>query len=313
MILEVKKKYRIRLINSSLPAPLLVKTGGSNCRLTCVGVCFKLIFLICKRRVDRLEHKIFTLRTLLMNVYFNEQFYHDYTSDPAAESGRMEAIVDVLTTHVNFVDCEAADEADLLAAHTDNHISYVREEGLYEIASLAAGGAISAALNSLKEPSFALIRPPGHHASEDSCWGFCYFNNMAVSLYHLKKRDLCRKAFILDFDLHYGDGNVNILEHEPWVEILNPDSANRQQYLEKVENALAATTADIIAVSAGFDNHINDWGGLLRSSDYQTMGRWVLEASRRNSGGCYGILEGGYNHNVLGENVLAFLNGLKGM
>ena len=246
-----------------------------------------------------------------MKVYFNLQFYNEYTSDPAAESGRMEAIVDVLTPHVHFIDCEAADEEDLLAAHTRDHIDYVEELGLYEIASLAAGGAISAALQSLEKPSFALIRPPGHHASADSCWGFCYFNNMAVSLYHLKKRGLLSQAFILDFDLHYGDGSVNILSHQSWVDILNPESSNRSQYLDKVARALDATTADIIAVSAGFDNHINDWGRLLHSSDYQTMGRWVREASRRNGGGCYGVLEGGYNHNVLGENVLAFITGMK--
>lgn len=247
-----------------------------------------------------------------MNVYFNLQFYDEYTSNPAAESGRMEAIVDVLTSHVDFVDCEIAHEEDILAAHTRDHIDYVQEQGLYEIAALAAGGAISAALKSLEEPSFALIRPPGHHASADNCWGFCYFNNMAVSLYYLKNRGLLKEAFILDFDLHYGDGNVNILGHEPWVDILNPESSNRSQYLDKVEHALTATRADIIAVSAGFDNHINDWGGLLRSSDYQTMGRWVREASVRNGRGCYGILEGGYNHNVLGENVLAFIKGMEG-
>jgi acetoin utilization deacetylase AcuC-like enzyme len=134
---------------------------------------------------------------------------------------------------------------------------------------------------------------------------------MAVSLYHLKKRGLLSQAFILDFDLHYGDGSVNILSHQSWVDILNPESSNRSQYLDKVARALDATTADIIAVSAGFDNHINDWGRLLHSSDYQTMGRWVREASRRNGGGCYGVLEGGYNHNVLGENVLAFITGMK--
>jgi len=248
-----------------------------------------------------------------MNVYFNEQFHHEYTSDPAAESGRLEAVVDVLIPHVSFVECTIAAEEDLLAAHTPDHLDYVQEHGLYEIAALAAGGAIQAAVRALEEPSFALIRPPGHHASADHCWGFCYFNNMAVSLSHLKKRELLRHACILDFDLHYGDGTVNILGDEPWVQILNPESTDRARYMETVERALTATTADVIAVSAGFDNHINDWGRLLHRSDYKTMGTWVREASRRNAGSCYGILEGGYNHRVLGENVLAFIQGLGAM
>jgi acetoin utilization deacetylase AcuC-like enzyme len=86
--------------------------------------------------------------------------------------------------------------------------------------------------------------------------------------------------------------------------------ADRMIYLDLVKEALDATKADVIAVSAGFDNHIRDWGGLLFTEDYKTMGAWVCETAKRNKGGCYGILEGGYNHSVLGENVLAFIQGL---
>ena len=35
---------------------------------------------------------------------------------------------------------------------------------------ISAGGAIKAAQVGLTEPCFALIRPPGHHASADSAW-----------------------------------------------------------------------------------------------------------------------------------------------
>lgn len=245
-----------------------------------------------------------------MTVYFHHDFYEEYTSDPAAESGRMEAIVEELSTVVELVECEPATEDDLLAAHSSGHLNWVHSQGLFEIAALAAGGAIQAALRSLSEPSFAVIRPPGHHASASSCWGFCYFNNMAVSLLRLKRDDLIQRAFVLDFDLHFGDGNVNILDRNPWVEILNPEAADRDAYLEEVRIALEDTAADMIAVSAGFDNHVNDWGGLLLASDYKIMGQWVRAAAKRNGGGCYGILEGGYNHSVLGTNVLAFIEGL---
>lgn len=245
-----------------------------------------------------------------MKVFFHPDFYNEYTSDPAAETGRMEAIVKEIEGLYDIVICDPATEDDLLAAHNHMHLEQVRRLGLYDIAALSAGGAIQTAVSGLEEPSFALIRPPGHHASANSCWGFCYFNNMAVSLLHLRIRNLVDHAFILDFDLHYGDGNVNILGKEPWIEILNPESSNRDTYLEKVKSSLESTQADIIAVSAGFDNHANDWGGLLYSSDYKTMGQWVRAAAERNGGGCYGILEGGYNHNVLGKNVRAFLEGL---
>ncbi|MGA7276432.1 MAG: hypothetical protein WBW79_00695 [Desulfocapsaceae bacterium] len=246
----------------------------------------------------------------MIKVFFHRQFYDEYTYDPAAESGRMEAIVEAIEPIAELIECQPALEEYLRAVHSRQHIEHVRRQGLYEISSLAAGGAIQAALSALKTPCFALIRPPGHHASASSCWGFCYFNNMAVSLYHLKQKNLIERAFVLDFDLHFGDGNVNIMEHDTWVEILNPESRGREAYLAEVRSSLAATKADMIAVSAGFDNHINDWGGLLYTDDYRTMGSWVRATARRNGGGCYGLLEGGYNHNVLGENVRAFLEGL---
>jgi acetoin utilization deacetylase AcuC-like enzyme len=245
-----------------------------------------------------------------MRVYFHPDCCTVYTSEPAAAAGRMEAIVQAIAPHVDICTFSSATESDLLAVHPAHHIQTVREEGLYDTAALAAGGAIQAALSSLEEPSFALIRPPGHHASADSCWGFCYFNNMAVSLSTLRASGRMKTAFILDFDMHYGDGTVNILGRQSWVEILNPQSMDRRSYLYQVERALETTQADVIAVSAGFDNHIQDWGKLLLTDDYRAMGAWARRAAERNGGGCYGILEGGYKHAVLGENVLAFLEGM---
>ena len=245
-----------------------------------------------------------------MRVYFHKDCCTVYTYDPAAAAGRMEAIVEVIAPHVDICPFSPASENDLLAVHPDHHIQNIRKESLYDIAALAAGGAIQAAEAGMEEPSFALIRPPGHHASADSCWGFCYFNNMAVSLCKLRTIGRIQTAFILDFDMHYGDGTVNILGRQPWVDILNPHAFDRRAYLDQVKRALDITRADVIAVSAGFDNHIQDWGNLLITDDYRTMGAWVRQAANRNNGGCYGILEGGYNHDVLGENVLAFLEGM---
>ena len=245
-----------------------------------------------------------------MRVYFHTDFYTVYTYDPAAAAGRMEAVVQTIDPHVEICSFSPAMERDLLAVHPESHIARIREEGMFDIAALAAGGAIQAAERSLEEPSFALIRPPGHHASADSCWGFCYFNNMAVSLCRLHTFGRIKTAFILDFDMHFGDGTVNILGRRDWVEILNPQAFDRRSYLTQVERALEATRADVIAVSAGFDNHVQDWGNVLLTDDYRTMGAWVRQAAARNNGGCYGILEGGYNHDVLGENVLSFLEGM---
>lgn len=246
-----------------------------------------------------------------MKVYFHERFHDVYTSDPAAAPGRIAAVVMALQGRADFVAAPPAEAADILAVHEPAHVEDVKRQGLYDIAALAAGGAVQAAESGLIEPCFALIRPPGHHASAGSAWGFCYFNNMAVALERLYRKGAIANAFVLDFDLHFGDGTVNILGGKGYATIFNPSSADPQAYVASVEKHLAAQAWDIIGVSAGFDNHVADWGGLLATDDYRTMGRLVRRAALRSKGGCFAVLEGGYNHKVLGGNVLAFMEGME--
>ena len=246
-----------------------------------------------------------------MKVIFHEDFYQVYTSDPAAAAGRMEAIVEVIEPAVEFVTAGPAKEAEITLAHTKDHINFVRQSGLYDISALAAGAAIQAAEFGLTNPSFALIRPPGHHASSGSCWGFCYFNNMAIALQTLKQNGQITSAYVLDIDLHYGDGTVNIMEDKDYVRVHNMEGRDRHSYLAEIKKQLDYVQADLIGVSAGFDNHQDDWGGLLTTEDYYTIGERVRTASLRCGGGCFGILEGGYNHQVLGQNVLSLIQGLE--
>jgi acetoin utilization deacetylase AcuC-like enzyme len=247
-----------------------------------------------------------------MKIITHQDFLDVYTSDPAASPGRLEAILKAIGDTYPFEEASIAGWDDIEAVHTGRHIESVDRQGLYKIAALAAGAAVEAALTGMKEPAFALVRPPGHHASSDSSWGFCYFNNMAVALDHLKRAGLINTAYVLDFDLHYGDGNVSILRPKGYVAIHNPDAEHRITYLDSVERNLRTAETDIIGVSAGFDNHLLDWGGLLHTEDYEAMGRMVRDAAKRLGAGCFAILEGGYNHQVLGEAVVAFLKGLEG-
>jgi len=247
-----------------------------------------------------------------MKVIFHEDFYRSYCSDPAAAPGRIEAIVNAVRNQVTFVEAIAANPDDIKAVHTKSHIDMVKREGIYDIASLSAGGAIQAAETGLTEPCFALIRPPGHHASGGSAWGFCYFNNMAIAVEKLKRENRIRSALILDFDLHFGDGTVNILASREYATIYNPSESTAGAYLKGVNNFLFSMKADVIGVSAGFDNHLDDWGGLLSTEDYKTMGSLVREAAKAHGTGYFAILEGGYNHNVLGRNVMAFIEGMEG-
>ena len=247
-----------------------------------------------------------------MKVFTHNDFLDVYVSDPAASHGRIESILDAIRDEVTLEEAYPAGEDDILAAHTKAHVQGVTRMGLYNIAALAAGAAIQTALSGLEEPSFGLLRPPGHHASTDHSWGFCYFNNMAIAMEHLRANGHIKRAHILDFDLHYGDGTVNILGGKGYVSIHNPDEGDRKSYLAEVAKELEAARADIIGVSAGFDNHIEDWGHVLHTEDYREMGRMIHNICSSRKIGCFGLLEGGYNHGVLGRNVRAFLKGLEG-
>ena len=245
-----------------------------------------------------------------MKVIFHKDFYQVYTSDPAAAAGRMEAIVEAIGPEWDFIDAEPASREDIEAVHQRYHVEAVTASGLFDISALAAGGAIQAATLGLTEPAFALIRPPGHHASSGSSWGFCYFNNMAVSLEYLKRTERIGRAYVLDIDLHYGDGTVNIMKDKDYVTVHNVSSHDRKAYMDEVAEELEQCEADIIGISAGFDNHVQDWGGTLETDDYRLIGALTGAAARRCHGGCFAILEGGYNHQVLGSNVLALIRGL---
>jgi len=245
-----------------------------------------------------------------MKVIFHSDFYSVYASEPAAAPGRMEAVTKYLGSRFDMLQAVAAESKDIEAVHSANHIARIRQQGLYHIAALAAGGAVQAATIGLKEPAFAVIRPPGHHASRNDSWGFCYFNNMAVALTHLLRSGRINTAAVLDFDLHYGDGTENILSGTVGVSMSNPEGTTRKAYLGEVESFMKGLRVDIIGISAGFDNHELDWGGLLTTDDYFVMGQMVKETAQRIGAGYFGILEGGYNHDVLGQNVLALIEGM---
>ncbi|MEM2866101.1 MAG: histone deacetylase family protein [Candidatus Hadarchaeales archaeon] len=245
-----------------------------------------------------------------MKVIYSENFRTVYSSDPASAPGRMEAIVRELVGF-EFVEPEPAREEDILLVHTPSHLERVKAlPSVYPLALLAAGAAIKASEFAMRgEPSFALLRPPGHHAGPNSFWGFCYFNNLALSLQRLLGSGRVKRTVILDFDLHYGDGTAAIFSGSSTVSYHHAEG-RREEILEGIASFLSREDYDLVAVSAGFDNHEEDWGGTLSTSDYREIGRMVRGWAEEKCGGRrYGVLEGGYNHSVLGRNVRAFLEG----
>jgi acetoin utilization deacetylase AcuC-like enzyme len=246
-----------------------------------------------------------------------------YDGTPAGASGRLDTAIEILSNHqeYQFVEPPPATDEQILRAHGPRHLDAVRRENdyarqglLYEMAALAAGGAIMTGDIAVKgEPAFGLIRPPGHHASWDSFWGFCYHNNIAVSLLHLKASEKIDTAFILDFDLHTGDGNINILGDDGDYVIYNPRGHGDDAYLADVKRALdSSPDVDIIVASAGFDQYIDDWGSNLSTDAFRKIGAIMYDfAMERCEGRRYGLLEGGYNFEDLGKNILAFCEGLR--
>ncbi len=259
-----------------------------------------------------------------MKVIYHPLMLKKYDRTPAGAEGRLESAVEILSSNPEYelIEPRSATKDEVLLAHTEDLYESTRHESekspgklLFEMAGLAAGGAIMAGELAMKgEPVFALIRPPGHHASRDSHWGYCYFNNIAVSLLNLQAKGMISSAFILDFDLHEGDGNINILDDRRWI-IHNPSGRGDGAFLQDAKRALdQSPDVDIIVASAGFDQYVHDWGENLSTDAYRQLGLLMHDfAMERCQGRRYGLLEGGYNYEDLGKNVLAFCEGLRGI
>ncbi len=253
-----------------------------------------------------------------MKIVFHEDFYSpDYPPDAASASGRMESIMDALKTESSYaiVQPRKASYKDIALAHTQEYIAAIEKKSrIYNVALLAAGGAVSASEIAFKgEPSFACIRPPGHHASRSSGWGYCIFCNMGIALLKLKNAGLINSAFVLDFDTHTGDGTVDVLSEWKEVKILNPMADNNKDYIKNIENYISnSPDVDIIGVCAGFDGYEKDVGRKLKTFDFYVIGRLMKNlAKRMGHRRRFAVLEGGYYQRDLGKNVLSFCHGFE--
>jgi acetoin utilization deacetylase AcuC-like enzyme len=155
----------------------------------------------------------------------------DHRQDGAGHPERPErltAIVDLLQSEELWSEPLQPDPAPfeaLARAHDPRYLERLRDFGeghwdadtyvrsdTFEIASLAAGGALLAAEVAWRDrqPALALLRPPGHHATPTRAMGFCYLNNVAVAaLAHLAAGR--GRVAIVDVDAHHGNGTQEIL------------------------------------------------------------------------------------------------------
>ncbi|KAF2092952.1 hypothetical protein NA57DRAFT_49412, partial [Rhizodiscina lignyota] len=102
------------------------------------------------------------------------------------------------------------------------HESIYLHKMTFFCAKLSCGGAIEACRAVVAghvKNSIAVIRPPGHHAESDEASGFCFFDNVGVAARVCQRDfpDKCRKVFVLDWDVHHGNGVQEAFYKDPNV------------------------------------------------------------------------------------------------
>lgn len=214
----------------------------------------------------------------------------------------------------------------------------------FEVALCAVGGALKAVelvMNRKFQNAFALVRPPGHHASRFEACGFCIFNNIAIAAEYLLGKYGLKRIAILDIDAHHGNGTQETfyatdkvlyvsLHEDPRVfprtgfvdelgegeglgynvNVPLPFRTGDQVYLkamgEIVDPIVRQYKPQLMLVSAGFDGHYADPVGSLSLSTLcyrEVWERIIRLASETCEGKLVAVLEGGYGLGFVGRLV----------
>ena len=224
----------------------------------------------------------------------------------------------------------------------------------WDVALLAAGGVmagVDALMNGTVENVFCAVRPPGHHTGRAFTMGFCFINNVAVGAVYARTIYGVERIFILDWDVHHGNGTQEIFEADPLTYYCSihehptfcfPGTGRR---MERGTGAGAGTTLnlplkpfagdaemletferdvvpeidrfrpELIMISAGFDGHDNDPIADLKltTASFVHMTRRVCElADRHCAGRIVSVLEGGYEGPHFASSVISHLTTLQG-
>jgi acetoin utilization deacetylase AcuC-like enzyme len=260
-----------------------------------------------------------------------------------------------------------ASEEELLLVHPREHVEGIRElcrsgggaidldtfagGASYEAALRSAGGAcemVRALVRGETEIGFSAGRPPGHHAEPSRAMGFCLFDNIAVAAALAIAELGLERVFILDWDVHHGNGTAEIFRHRDDVLFASihqggifPGSGAREDigtgpgeghtinlpvpagseedlWLSLLEREVLPAAArfqpQLVLLSAGFDAHRDDPLAecRLQASSFGRMAAMV-RASAADWGAPVGaVLEGGYDLQALADSVVATMAALAG-
>lgn len=208
-------------------------------------------------------------------------------------------------------------------------------------AAFFAAGAVTSAIDKCREGhldgAFCAVRPPGHHAEANRAMGFCIFNSVAIGARHAQKIGY-NKVFVIDFDVHHGNGTQHIFEENDSVFYFSthqyPHYPGTGSDLERGKGKgkgftcnvpmrhgsgdkdyfaafhdflpplLSNFAPDIVLVSAGYDLHIKDplAGIRVTNEGVRNIVRSII-SSRKDIPFIF-CLEGGYDLVSLGESVV---------
>ncbi len=220
----------------------------------------------------------------------------------------------------------------------------------YDIALLSTGGVLrvaeAVAIGTVKN-AFAMVRPPGHHATQGQSMGFCLFNNIAIAARYLQREHGVGKVAIVDWDVHHGNGTQDIFYEDETVFFFSihqsplypgtgsryeqgsgkargttlnmpmPEGSGDDEYTAVFTDVLIPALKDfspeVILISAGFDGHYLDplSGTELTADGFSTLTDLILELAQETaSGRVISALEGGYSLEGVSECVVGHVERL---
>jgi acetoin utilization deacetylase AcuC-like enzyme len=307
------------------------------------------------------KSKIEFWRSNLKTAYVYSPVFLEHEEEGHPESPeRLTAIMNELETsqllrHLVALEPVTATDAQIKAVHTQDHIHRVKQlvarggghfdadtyanARSLDAAMHAAGGvarAVDAVMTGEIDNAFALVRPPGHHATRSRAMGFCLFNNIAVAAQHALEQHKLERVLIVDYDVHHGNGTQDIFydtsqvlyfsTHQypyypgtgNWTEIGEDDGegftvnvplpprvgdAGYQRIFDDLLFPIAERyRPQFVLVSVGFDAHWADPLAYenLSVTGYGALARTLVSLARELCGGrIVFVLEGGYDLGVM--------------
>jgi len=223
--------------------------------------------------------------------------------------------------------------------------------GIYNIASLATGGSLLGGRKLFED--FNIMTNPlagFHHANRDSSSGFCFFNDIAVTIEYLREKQKLKRFLVIDVDVHHGNGTQDIYASDPTVLNLSfhqdgrtlypgtgsinkigrdggegytvklplPPETGKRSYLNAVNELIPPLSQqfkpEIIIYQCGVDTHHSDplANLCLTYQTYYHLAEKIVEMSNNTCKKLLVLFGGGYNSSASIKSYYNIMCGLLG-